>query len=79
LKKADFGDSFFEREASDKERTYKTKQYIHIPSIDGVRKQLEKAGFKIPEINEEFQISKKRYQKIPTGFQCLPEIILSQL
>lgn len=47
IKEIEFGDRFFSRESGGTE--FKEKQYIHIPNINEVKKQIQNSGFKIVE------------------------------
>ncbi|HIH21646.1 MAG TPA: class I SAM-dependent methyltransferase [Candidatus Diapherotrites archaeon] len=68
VEELDFGDRFFERKATLESGERDTKQYIHIPSIKEVKKEIEKAGFKILEANGKLQISKEDVRKYPPVF-----------
>lgn len=64
----DFGDRFFDKETSDTGKTYKTQQYIHIPSVKFVEKQIVKAGFKLLEVNKKLKISIDSTNKYPAVY-----------
>lgn len=68
MEEANYGDRFFERESTGTKRTYKKKQYIHIPTITEVKKEIKKAGFELIEINGKFQMYKKDIRKNPPVF-----------
>lgn len=57
IEELDFGDRFFAREANGTK--FKQKQFIHIPDINKVKKQIAEAGFEL--------IFAEREDKIETG------------
>lgn len=68
IKERKFGDRFYNRETNDKFRIYNKEQYVYIPNVSEVSRQLKDAGFKILEIYKNLQISNKDIREIPPVF-----------
>jgi ubiquinone/menaquinone biosynthesis C-methylase UbiE len=64
----DFGDRFFDRETSDKGKTYTSKQYIHIPAIREMESMAKEAGFELLEVERKMQIRKGEQNRYPPVF-----------
>ena len=63
----DFGDRFFERETRGTQ--WKTKQYIHIPNVREVKKQIADAGFMVVHL-EKSKVVKKEHIIPPMFYVC---------
>lgn len=63
----DFGDRFFDRENSG--TVFKTRQYIHISSINEVKNQIEEAGFELVEYKRRGEVD-SRVETNPVFFVC---------
>ncbi len=68
IEEMNFGDRFFTREKWDTNRTYVTKQYVHIPSIKRIKEIVGLSEFNLIEVNNNLQISKKDIRKHPPVF-----------
>jgi len=71
IQEHDFGDIFFDRESSDTKKTYKTRQYIHIASVNEVKKQIKDVGFTL--LKNQIGISEYAKTK-PMFFICKKKI-----
>jgi ubiquinone/menaquinone biosynthesis C-methylase UbiE len=68
INEEEFGDRFFTSENLDGPQTYDTCQYIHMPRVSKVTEQVQKADFKLLEVNDELQISLSDVRKHPPVF-----------
>ncbi|VVB75077.1 Ubiquinone/menaquinone biosynthesis C-methyltransferase UbiE [uncultured archaeon] len=68
IKEIDFGDRFYFKESGDREITYKKSQYIHVPAVGEVIKEIIKSGFELVEVNSTLQPHNKTPLKYPPAF-----------
>ena len=64
----EYGDRFFDRETKSEGKTYKTKQYIHIPAISEVSQAVRESGFDLIEVNGSLHVRKTDITKHPPVF-----------
>jgi len=67
----DFGDRFFDRERQSGKRVYVTKQFIHIPSVNEVKKSLSKAGFEVLAVKTDLDPHRNRPTLVPPAFYAV--------
>lgn len=68
IPEVDFGDRFFDRESYESDVIYKSKQFIHIPSVEEVKEDIISVGFEILEVNGELQVSEDDIKEFPPVF-----------
>ena len=63
VEELNYGDRFFDRGNTDNSKF--PRQYIHIPSITEVKREVLKVGLKLLEVSGEYQISEDDVRKYP--------------